>query len=391
MARIAKKSERLPSNIVKRGSSFRVSFMHNRRRITATLPSLVHAIQWRDETLARLATDPTYDPRNATKKTQQPSRVTLNELLVAYIAWGDAEHNRMLNMHADKAFNSAPRFKGWRQARSRLVSLTQKATAEAKALSSKLVLEIGVGDIRAYVNARRKAGKKDATVYQELMVLRKAFARAHIIMPDTFSGEEPIKNPVARYMQTDAAEGVPRSVSIATVQSRQSDIDETKLKAVMNAIEPEMRDYIQLLALTGARRSELCALRWSNLSGDRAYFVLRTSKSGRPRYIYILPAAQEILERMRKDAGPEDKLVHVHPDTITHAFVDACKAVGVTGLRLHDLRRRFAFKLLDAGFDVVHVQHMMGHESLAMTSAYAGPAMGPAAIKDFRALTMLNI
>ena len=43
----------------------------------------------------------------------------------------------------------------------------------------------------------------------------------------------------------------------------------------------------------------------------------------------------------------------------------------VPHLRFHDLRQTFATRLVRAGVDLVAVQHLMGHSTIAMTTRYA--------------------
>lgn len=73
------------------------------------------------------------------------------------------------------------------------------------------------------------------------------------------------------------------------------------------AMSDSLKDFrrsvpiIRFLALTGARRGEALALRWSHLHEDR--FVLPDSKTG-PKTIWLPRAARALLKRTRRRTTP---------------------------------------------------------------------------------------
>ena len=56
-----------------------------------------------------------------------------------------------------------------------------------------------------------------------------------------------------------------------------------------------------------------------------------------------------------------------HPDTATHAFRRLSRKVGLTGVRLHDLRHLHATQLLAAGVPVRTVSGRLGHAQTSTT------------------------
>jgi len=63
----------------------------------------------------------------------------------------------------------------------------------------------------------------------------------------------------------------------------------------------------------------------------------------------------------RGDGQPMD------PDTFSKAFRDAARAVGLDGVRLHDLRHGFASMLVAAGTNVRVVSDTLGHATVGFT------------------------
>lgn len=150
---------------------------------------------------------------------------------------------------------------------------------------------------------------------------------------------------------------------------------------------------------TGMRRSELLALRWSDVdlllcqvhvtrtlhhlrNGD---FVFGPPKTARGRRMVALsPSAALVLrEHQEKQAAinlmqgitsKEDDLIFadlnmrpILPDTITHAWIKLVRRIGLSGVRLHDCRHTHASLLLKQGVHPKVVQERLGHASIQIT------------------------
>lgn len=160
----------------------------------------------------------------------------------------------------------------------------------------------------------------------------------------------------------------------------------------------EMCDMIELAALTGMRRGELCGLRWSDVDRDGKVLHVRRSISqvarGEPeavepkthqrRRVPIGDAELAILDRRPVTAGgylwsdAPDGSLPWPPNRVTDLWIEARDAAEVP-YRFHDLRHLCATLLLAAGVPVKTVQDRLGHHSAQMTTdvyAHAMPADG---------------
>jgi integrase len=59
---------------------------------------------------------------------------------------------------------------------------------------------------------------------------------------------------------------------------------------------------------------------------------------------------------------------HLHPTAVSHAFRLAADRLGLTGVRLHDLRHTAATLMLGAGVPLKVVSEALGHSSIGITA-----------------------
>lgn len=143
---------------------------------------------------------------------------------------------------------------------------------------------------------------------------------------------------------------------------------------------PSALNIVRLLALTGARRGEIEALKWREVSFDLGALLLEDSKAGRTAFPLSRPAL-ELLGSLPRIEGSEwvfpanrgdghyKGLGKVWPDIRARAKLD--------GLRLHDLRHSFASVGAAGGIGLPVVGKLLGHRQAATTSRYAHIADDP--------------
>jgi integrase len=164
-------------------------------------------------------------------------------------------------------------------------------------------------------------------------------------------------------------------------------------------LDPMLAPILLLAALTGARRGELCGLRWSDVDwtdGTLAIkrsvyevpgggFGVKATKTHQGRRIGLDDLAIELLRRHRAAvldrAGslslevPDDAYMFsispqgsepIRPDVLTRFAGRAAKAAGVD-IHLHALRHFSATQGIAAGFDPVTVAGRLGHADPSIT------------------------
>ena len=175
--------------------------------------------------------------------------------------------------------------------------------------------------------------------------------------------------------------------------------DTRALLATADEQDPSFGALLRVLAATGARRGEVCGLRWSDIDrGSRTLAIQRSvasvtggtvvkdTKTHAARRIAIDPETLAVLDAQRVrmeelaavcrlEFDPDgfvftsepDGSQPLHPDTVTGNFRRICDRVGLTGVRLHDLRHLHATQLLAAGVPVRTVSGRLGHANAATT------------------------
>ena len=172
------------------------------------------------------------------------------------------------------------------------------------------------------------------------------------------------------------------------------------------------------ILFTGLRRSEVLALRWSDvdlllsqISVSRSIhqlrdgsYIFRQPKSAKGRRTVALsPSATQVLREHREKTTIERLLngstlknsdlvfskkdgSPIRPDTITRAWSDLAKKCGISASRLHDARHSHASIMLKMGVHPRIVQERLGHSTIAITLdtySHISPGLQEAAAKRF--------
>jgi integrase len=163
--------------------------------------------------------------------------------------------------------------------------------------------------------------------------------------------------------------------------------------------------WLRLAAVTGARRGELCGLRWDDVRFDRGEVVIRSAvtevehvgvvegdtKTGERGHRVVpldLPTVAGLRRRTRIVGCPWvftfDGVSPWRPSYVTREFGRIAGRVEVSGVRVHDLRHFAATQWLGVQrLDVATVAYLLGHSSPATTLriyAHHIPAQGRTAV-----------
>lgn len=147
------------------------------------------------------------------------------------------------------------------------------------------------------------------------------------------------------------------------------------LAAAEKSLNPQLKNIIGLLLLTGARKTELLTAQWQHLDLDRRTWHIPTTKTGVPRYVPLSQAALDIIT----DLPRWDKCPWLLPNPLTRKpYADlkrpwdkARDVAGLPDLHLHDLRHSAASFMINAGIDLYAVGRILGHADHQSTMRYS--------------------
>ena len=172
------------------------------------------------------------------------------------------------------------------------------------------------------------------------------------------------------------------------------------LLAAAAAADPGLATWLQIAVATGARRGEICALRWADVDLNDATvriersvsatkntgIIFKSTKTGRVRLVSLtddavgalrshLLRAHEIACTVGRSVVAEDLIFtndgHARqpwrPELVSRRWERLRRKAGVGGVRLHDLRHFVATELLSAGIDVRTVANRLGHARTSTT------------------------
>ena len=147
---------------------------------------------------------------------------------------------------------------------------------------------------------------------------------------------------------------------------------------------------IRLLVYTGLRRSELVALRWSDINMEDLTITVRHGKGDKERVAAIVDPSEgtvRALQSLRNAQG--GNYTHVFPamtrgrtatwaadtptvdQTVMRVVSQTAKRAGLGDLAPHDLRRTHITEGLNTGATVADMQAQAGHVNAATTLRYA--------------------
>jgi integrase len=144
---------------------------------------------------------------------------------------------------------------------------------------------------------------------------------------------------------------------------------------------------VRVLLLTGARRGEVLGVTWDqfNLAAGTWTKPSANTKQKREHCVPLSAPAQQLVAKMRTaaDARAKEAGLPLSPFVfparvgdgsmveIKTAWASLCKAAGISGARVHDLRHTYASLLASSGQSLPVIGALLGHSQPSTTARYA--------------------
>jgi integrase len=219
--------------------------------------------------------------------------------------------------------------------------------------------------IAAYIRMRQEDEAAPATIAYELACLKRAFSLA---------------------VQAGKASHRPYIPSVKVDNARKGFFEPADFAAIVAKLPPALRPYVRFLHLTGWRSGEARSLAWANVNFDTGVVRLEPgttkNREGREFPFAALQPLADLLKQQRDDTRELERktgriIAHVfHRNgkpikSCVRTWKAACKAAGLEGRLIHDLRRSAVRNLERAGVSRSVAMKLTGHKTEAVYRRYA--------------------
>jgi integrase len=278
--------------------------------------------------------------RNDVKR-QRRTELTLGELHTIYLE----RHARTRNRKPENAENNYRRYlSDW---------------------GNRKLSEIKRSDVQVHI-AKLAKTISPATANITLALLRAMFNRA--IDWELFKGANPTAN-------------IPKYPELSRDRFLYGDELERFLAALREMESATMRDFFMMLLATGARKSNVAAMRWVDINLNASVWRVPDTKNGEPYQVALTGPAIEILKHRRKVEKGEwvfsgtSKSGHIEEPK--KAWASLLERAQINNLRMHDLRRTFGSFMAAQGASLQMIGKALGHKSQDATLIYARLNLDP--------------
>ncbi|MBV5295399.1 MAG: tyrosine-type recombinase/integrase [Curvibacter lanceolatus] len=178
------------------------------------------------------------------------------------------------------------------------------------------------------------------------------------------------------------AERVKKNQSVQRDRFLQSDELPAFFKALAAMPNESMRDLFMLALLTGARRSNVCAMAWSDIDLEAGVWRIAKTKNGTPQNVTLSPEAVQVL-KARKEGAEASSFVFPSTGKTGHivepkgAWAKLLESAGIGNLRIHDLRRTLGSWQARSGASLPIIGKSLNHKTHQATAIYARLDLDP--------------
>ena len=192
------------------------------------------------------------------------------------------------------------------------------------------------------------------------------------------------------YANSNPVVGIKTRVKVKRDRFLQSDELPRFFQSLAKEQNGTLRDYILMALLTGARRSNTLAMRWSEINLSESIWRIPVTKNGTPQNVTLSPEAITILNTRKENSDKSDVFVFPgngksgHIEDPKKAVIRLMKRASIpygrkdpNGVTLHDLRRTLGSWQAKTGASLAIIGKSLNHQSQQTTAIYARLDLDP--------------
>lgn len=173
-----------------------------------------------------------------------------------------------------------------------------------------------------------------------------------------------------------------RGIKKFRLESRSRFLDRDEIRRLFEALQtlryPVTRDFLLMCLFTGARRSNVAAMRWDEVSIEQRLWIIPRTKNGTGQVLPLTAEAMAVLCRRRADTPdsipwvfPSHRSKSGHLTKPEAAWGEVLQRAGLQNARIHDLRRTLASWEALTGANLSVIAATLNHKNLKSTQIYA--------------------
>ena len=144
---------------------------------------------------------------------------------------------------------------------------------------------------------------------------------------------------------------------------------------------PDVKTAFLVALLTGARRGEVLAMRWADVNLDQAVWRIPHTKARRPHWLPLPQSVVALLQALPRLEGCPyifpGRRGRNHLVNIAKAWQRIRTRAGLSGIRIHDLRRTLGSWLAASGASLPLIGRALNHTQVSTTAIYARLQLEP--------------
>lgn len=216
--------------------------------------------------------------------------------------------------------------------------------------------KLGVDDVLAFAQARKDEGAGPYTINMDLSklstVLRYAGAAKRLTFPDAVGSARPLLMHLGLIGGGGKRERRP-------TQDEMERID-AYLRAGRGVIYAEA---VLFAACSAMRRGEVCAVLKTEINPQTKVVPLWRKHPRKGKVLEQVPLLEQAYEvAMRQPDSEDGRVFPIEPGTLSKYFTEACRALNIPDLHLHDMRHEWTSQLFEQGYTIPEVALVTGHK-----------------------------
>jgi integrase len=143
----------------------------------------------------------------------------------------------------------------------------------------------------------------------------------------------------------------------------------------------DIRDYVLLALMTGARKQNMLAIRWDEIDFNREVWRIPITKNQEPVNIPLIPAAIDVL-KARKQLSESEWVFPAnsqsgHMTSPAKGWMRVLERAGIEDLRIHDLRRSMGSWQAINQTSLIVIAKSLGQKSTQAAAVYSRLNLDP--------------